>query len=103
MRSVDTFLGLPFNLLSYAIMTRIIAQTVGMEAEELIFVGGDTHIYKNHVEQVKEQIARDPFQFPTLLIKKELKEIEDIEELKLSDFEIQGYESHPAIKAEMAV
>lgn len=103
MRSVDTFLGLPFNLLSYAILTRIIAQTVGMEAEELIFVGGDTHIYKNHVMQVKEQLAREPFQFPTLLIKKELKDIEDIEDLQLSDFEVQGYESHPSIKAEMAV
>lgn len=103
MRSVDTFLGLPFNLLSYAILTRIIAHTVGMEAEELIFVGGDTHIYKNHIEQVKEQISREPFQFPTLLIKKELKDVKDIEELKLSDFEIQGYESHPSIKADMAV
>jgi thymidylate synthase len=103
MRSVDTFLGLPFNLLSYAILTRIIAQTVGMEAEELIFVGGDTHIYKNHVAQVKEQIAREPFQFPTLLINKELKGVKDIEELQLSDFEVQGYESHPSIKAEMAV
>lgn len=103
MRSVDTFLGLPFNLLSYAILTRIIAHTVGMEAEELIFVGGDTHIYKNHVEQVKEQISREPFQFPTLLIKRELKEVEDIEDLQLSDFEVQGYESHPSIKADMAV
>lgn len=103
MRSVDTFLGLPFNLLSYAILTRIIAQTVGMEPGELIFVGGDTHIYSNHVEQVKEQLSREPFQFPTLLINKELKDVKDIEELQLTDFKIEGYESHPSIKAEMAV
>lgn len=103
MRSVDTFLGLPFNLLSYAILTRIIAQTVGMEAKELIFVGGDTHIYKNHIEQVKEQISREAYPFPTMLINKKLETVEDIEALQLSDFEIQGYESHPSIKAEMAV
>jgi thymidylate synthase len=103
MRSVDTFLGLPFNILSYAIMTRIIAQTVGMEPDKLIFIGGDTHIYSNHIKQVLEQISRDPFDFPTMTIDKNLNSIKDIEELKLEDFKFEGYQSHPSIKAEMAV
>lgn len=103
MRSADAFLGLPFNLLSYAILTHIIAHTVGMEAKELIFMGGDTHIYSNHVEQVRTQIARESYPFPTMLIHKELHNIKDIESLQFSDFEIQNYKSHPAIKAEMAV
>jgi thymidylate synthase len=103
MRSVDTFLGLPFNILSYAVLTRIIAQTVGMEAKELIFVGGDTHVYLNHFEQVAEQIRRDPFPFPTMTISKKLETVEDIEALQLSDFQFEGYQSHPSIKAEMAV
>lgn len=103
MRSVDTFLGLPFNLLSYAILTRIVAQTVGMEAKELVFVGGDTHIYLNHLDQVKEQLSREPFAFPTMTINKSLSTVEDIEALQLSDFLFEGYQSHPSIKAEMAI
>jgi thymidylate synthase len=103
MRSVDTFLGLPFNILSYAILTRIIAQTVGLEAKEVIFTGGDTHIYLNHLEQVALQISREPFEFPTLTIDKTLSTVADIEALQLSDFLIEGYQSHPGIKAEMAV
>ena len=101
--SVDSFLGLPFNILSYAVLTRIIAKTVGMTAKEVIFTGGDTHIYLNHLEQVKEQLERTPFKFPTLSIEKPLKTIKDIEELELSDFEIHGYQSHSGIKADMAV
>jgi thymidylate synthase len=103
MRSVDTFLGLPFNILSYAIMTHIIAKTVGMEAQELVFSGGDTHIYKNHVKQVMEQIVRDPYEFPTMKINKSLSTVKDIENLTYEDFLIEGYQSHPAIKGEMAV
>lgn len=103
MRSVDTFLGLPFNLLSYAVLTRIIAQTVGMSPKEVIFMGGDTHVYKTHIKQVEEQTSREPFEFPKMQIHKELKTIKDIEALQFSDFEIEGYQSHPAIKAEMAV
>ena len=103
MRSVDMFLGFPFNLLSYGVLTHIIAQTVGMEAKELIFMGGDTHIYKNHIEQVKEQTSREPYPFPTMTIHKSLSTIKDIEELQFSDFEFTGYQSHPAIKAEMAI
>jgi thymidylate synthase len=103
MRSVDTFLGLPFNILSYALMTRIIAQIVGMEAKEVVFVGGDTHIYQNHLDQVMEQCERDPFPFPTLTINRELTSVHDIDKLQLSDFKIEGYQSHPSIKAEMAI
>lgn len=103
MRSVDSFLGLPFNILSYAILTRIIAKTVGMQAKELIFVGGDTHCYRNHVEQVAEQISRVPYDFPTMTINAELNNVADIENLKYADFEFQDYQCHPAIKAEMAV
>lgn len=103
MRSVDTFLGLPFNILSYGIMTHIIAKTVGMTAKEVIFTGGDTHIYQNHVSPVVQQIIRDPYDFPTLTIHKDLKDVKDIEALEFADFEIQGYQSHPTIKAEMAI
>lgn len=103
MRSVDTFLGLPFNILSYAILTRIIAQTVGMEAKELIFVGGDTHIYQNNIQQVTEQISREPYPFPTMTINKTIKSVADIERLSFQDFIFSEYQSHPAIKAEMAV
>jgi len=103
MRSVDMFLGFPFNLLSYAILTHIIAKTVGMKAKEIVFMGGDTHIYKSHIVQVGEQISREPFAFPTMIINKELNSITDIEQLQFSDFKFEGYQSHPAIKAEMAV
>ena len=102
-RSVDSFLGLPFNILSYAILTRIIGQTVGLPTKELIFVGGDTHIYKNHIDQVKEQISREPFDFPKMKINEELFTVEDIERLEFKDFEFIDYSCHPAIKAEMAV
>jgi thymidylate synthase len=103
MRSIDTFLGLPFNILSYAILTRIVAQTVGMEAKELVFVGGDTHVYLNHTAQVTEQIVREPYPFPTMTISKKLETVEDIESLQLSDFHFEGYQSHPSIKADMAI
>lgn len=84
-------------------MTRIVAETCGLTAKEIVFVGGDTHIYTNHVNQVSEQINREPFEFPTMTINKKLWTVEDIEKLEFKDFEITGYQSHPSIKAEMAV
>jgi thymidylate synthase len=103
MRSSDAFLGLPFNILSYAFLTHILAATVGLEAGELIFMGGDTHVYNNHLDQVRELLTREPYEFPTLKINKKLSSLEDIEELEFTDFEILNYKSHPAIKAPMAV
>ncbi len=102
-RSVDCFLGLPFNILSYSILCRIMAKATGLKAKEVIFVGGDTHLYLNHLEQVKTQTSREPFPFPTLKINKEITSVEDMEELQFSDFEIVDYQCHPGIKAEMAV
>jgi thymidylate synthase len=102
-RSVDSFLGLPFNITSYAVLTCIVAKTVGLKPGTLTFAGGDTHLYLNHMDQVKEQLARIPFAFPKLTITKELNTVEDIEKLELADLVLEGYQSHAAIKAEMAV
>lgn len=103
MRSSDAFLGLPFNILSYAFLVHILAATVGLEPGELIFMGGDTHVYNNHLDQVRELLTREPYEFPTLKINKKLSSLEDIEELEFTDFEISNYKCHPAIKAPMAV
>lgn len=103
MRSVDTFLGLPFNIMSYAVMNHIIAKSVGMKSKDLVFTGGDTHIYLNHLNQVHEQVSREPFDFPTLEINKDISSVADIEDLSLEDFKIIGYQSHASIKAEMAI
>lgn len=102
-RSVDVFLGLPFNIASYAAITNIVASVTNTVPDKLIFVGGDTHIYNNHIEQCKEQIKRVPFGFPTLNIKKDLSSLNDIEKLCFDDFEVKDYICHPSIKAEMAV
>jgi len=102
-RSVDCFLGLPFNILSYSILTCLMAKATGLKPGELIFVGGDTHIYLNHLDQVKEQISREPYDFPTLNIKKELNSIEDMEKLSFEDFELIGYNHHPKLAGTMAV
>ena len=102
-RSTDMFLGFPFNILSYAILTHIIAKTKGLKAREIIFVGGDVHCYNNHIKQVKEQISRKPYDFPFIKINKELTYIEDIEKLSLEDFKIIGYKCHDAIKAPMSI
>ena len=102
-RSVDSFLGLPFNITSYAVLTYIVAKTVGLKPGTLTFAGGDTHLYLNHMDQVKEQLARVPFAFPKLTITKELNSVEDIEKLELADLVLEGYQSHAPIKAEMAV
>lgn len=102
-RSVDTFLGLGFNISSYALLTYLIAKITNLTPGTLTFAGGDTHLYLNHIEQAKEQISREPYPFPTLNIKKDIKTLEDIEALEFTDLELVNYKSHATIKAEMAV
>ena len=102
-RSADMFLGEPFNIASTAVLTRIMAQVVGLLPGEIIINLGDAHIYKNHIEQVKTQLERIPMHFPSLTISKTLDNIEDIENLQFEDFILKDYNSWPAIKAKMAV
>ena len=102
-RSVDSFLGFSLNLGSYALLTHLMARATGLKTGELIFVGGDTHLYLNHLDQVREQIRREPYDFPTLNIKSNINSIQDMEQLTFEDFEIIDYKYHPAIKAKMCV
>lgn len=102
-RSVDSFLGLPFNIASYAVLTMLFAKATNLEPGDLVFSGGDTHIYNNHIQQVVEQTQRAPYEFPKLNIKVPINSIEDMEKLSFEDFELINYNSHPSIKAEMAV
>ena len=99
-RSVDTFLGLPFNIASYGLLLEIIAKEVNMVPDELIGNLGDVNIYSNHIEQAKEQIGREPFELPTLEIHPG--QIDDIAHHEITDFEIKNYQSHPAIKAPLS-
>jgi thymidylate synthase len=99
-RSVDVFLGLPFNIASYALLTHMIAQVCDLKVGELVISTGDTHIYTNHVDQVKEQMTRQPFPLPTLKLNPEIK---DIEKFTMDDIVLENYQSHGPIKAEMAV
>jgi thymidylate synthase len=99
-RSVDVFLGLPFNIASYALLTHLLAQVCDLKVGELIISTGDTHIYTNHVEQVKEQLSRESYPNPTLSLNKEIK---DIDKFTISDIVLTDYKSHGTIKAEMAV
>jgi thymidylate synthase len=102
-RSVDSFLGLPFNISSYALLVCLLAKITKLQPGTLTFSGGDTHVYTNHIDQCKEQISRTPFAFPQLNITKDIKTLEDIENLQFEDIELIGYQCHPAIKASMAV
>ena len=99
-RSVDVFLGLPFNIASYALLTHMIAQVCDLKVGELVISTGDTHIYTNHVAQVKEQMSRQPFALPTLKLNPDVTEID---KFTMNDIELVDYESHGPIKAEMAV
>jgi len=102
-RSVDTFLGLPFNICSYAILNILFAKASNLTPGELIFSGGDTHCYLNHIEQVNEQIKRVPLHFPKIFIEKNISSIEDMENLSFEDFKLIDYKSYPTIKADMAI
>ena len=103
-RSADMFLGVPFNIASYALLTHIIAMEVGLGVGEFIWTGGDCHVYNNHVTQVEEMIERTPYTCPSLVIQPPLKESLDILPPYIEeDFRLCNYKSHPAIKATVAV
>jgi thymidylate synthase len=99
-RSVDVFLGLPFNIASYALLTYMIAQVCKLEVGELIISTGDTHIYNNHIEQVTEQLTREPFPIPSLWLNPLVK---DIDSFTMDDIKLVDYQSHSPLRAHMAV
>lgn len=98
--SADSFLGVPFNIASYALLTMMVAQVTNMVPGEFIWTGGDCHLYQNHLEQVDEQLSREPHPLPTMKINPDVKDIFDF---KYEDFELLNYVSHPGIKAPVAV
>jgi thymidylate synthase len=99
-RSCDMFLGVPFNIASYSLLTALIAQVCDLDVGEFVHVLGDAHIYLNHVEQVKEQLNREPLPAPQLVLNKDIR---DITKFTIADIRLDGYTSHDAIRAEMAV
>ena len=99
-RSADIFLGVPFNIASYALLTYMVAQQTGLKAKEFIWTGGDCHLYNNHFTQVETQLAREPLPLPQLVIKRTPESIFDYQ---FEDFEIVNYQSHEAIRAPVAV
>jgi thymidylate synthase len=98
-RSADLFLGVPFNIASYALLTEMVAQQADLDVGELVWTGGDCHIYDNHVDQVSEQLSRDPYPFPRL----RLRRAASLFDYAYEDIEVVGYQHHPALKAPVAV
>ena len=98
-RSADVFLGVPFNIASYALLTLMVAKVVGLEPGEFVHTFGDAHLYLNHLDQAREQLAREPYPFPTLKIADK----RDLFAFAYEDFTLEGYQAHPHIKAEVSV
>lgn len=98
-RSADVFLGVPFNIASYALLTLMVAKVVGLEPGEFVHTFGDAHLYLNHLDQAREQLTREPFDFPTLKIADK----RDLFGFAYEDFTLEGYQAHPHIKAEVSV
>ena len=99
-RSADIFLGVPFNIASYALLTHMMAEQTGFEVGEFVWTGGDCHLYSNHLEQARLQLSRAPLPLPRIVIRRRPP---SIFEYRFEDFEFAGYEAHPAIKAPIAV
>jgi thymidylate synthase len=99
-RSADIFLGVPFNIASYALLTHMVAQQAGLRVGEFIWTGGDCHLYRNHLEQADVQLRREPYALPRLVIGRRPQNLFDY---RFEDFEIIGYEAHPHLRAEVAV
>jgi thymidylate synthase len=99
-RSADIFLGVPFNIASYALLTMMLAQVCDLELGDFVHTFGDAHLYHNHFEQAKEQLSRTPLELPTMKINPDVK---DLFAFKFEDFTLEGYEAHPNIKAPIAV
>ena len=99
-RSADIFLGVPFNIASYALLTQMVAQVTGLEPAEFVLTLGDAHLYLNHLEQAREQLAREPRAFPRMRLNPQVK---DLFAFRYEDFTLEGYEPHPAIRAPIAV
>ena len=103
MRSCDLFLGLPFNMSAYALLTNLLAFRAGIGCEDLIISFGDAHIYSNHIEQVKEQLARPVGYFPGLHLDEKIKTLPDLRDLTIDMIDVFGYQPLPALKGEVAV